>query len=302
MSMASPTWKARLDITKQLCETFQPGFIGVTRDEALFLFAQEKGVFMSTGTWDVNSLIEQARGKFEVGIAEFPLPARDDPDYGKLVFGPVYDPSGAGFPFGVTRFSKHPEVAQKFLQFLASKKGNAELNRIIGWIPNVIDEPLPAALKDFKSVDTGMYPCGEVTLGGQSLVEWTELFSKFQSDETYTRQQLAKDFQQDYINRGRDDWAEQQRDWRRGIEVTEHALASLRGNALLNDPGKPDAAAWVRYRSATSGRQVMPEVSFQRMQRIVTKGPDRPVGPYQYLPEALERARKTLAPGAGTQK
>src|SRR5207253_501975 len=130
MSFAAPPWKARLEVIKDVSQQFQPGFIGLQRDEALFLFAQQRGVFICTGTWDVNSLIEQAKDKFEVGISEFPTPSRDDPQYGKLVFGPVFDPARVAFPFGVTRFSKHADVAQSFLLYLASHKGNAELNNI----------------------------------------------------------------------------------------------------------------------------------------------------------------------------
>ena len=37
---------------------------------------------MTTGTWDARSLQEQAKGQFEVGIMDFPIPAADDPVYG----------------------------------------------------------------------------------------------------------------------------------------------------------------------------------------------------------------------------
>jgi raffinose/stachyose/melibiose transport system substrate-binding protein len=297
LSLTDPPWRARFDLTRRLIERFNPGFVGVGRDEALFLFAQQKAVFISTGIWDVGSLQAQAEGKFDVGIADFPRPAPTDPDYGRLAVGPLYDPAGAAFPFGIYRLAKHPDLAQDFLLYLASVRGNEELNRIIGWIPSVAGVPIPPALARFAPVDQGIYPAGNLTLGGNTVVAFNKTFSEFQANPDYSFDQFARDFLAVYTSRGRADWEEQQRDWRRGLLNNEKFLAGLRGEALLDAPSPAQVNTddrWIKYRAFTAIRQVLPEIDHRRQERLIRQGPDRPVAPYDYLPEAIENAKRRL--------
>ncbi|MCX7916083.1 MAG: extracellular solute-binding protein, partial [Verrucomicrobiae bacterium] len=57
-----PPFAARFEMIRQLTSHFQEGFTGLGRDEAVFLFAQQRAVFITTGTWDASSLVEQPRG------------------------------------------------------------------------------------------------------------------------------------------------------------------------------------------------------------------------------------------------
>ncbi|NCA82713.1 MAG: carbohydrate ABC transporter substrate-binding protein, partial [Opitutae bacterium] len=41
---------------REVTDFFQTGYTGLGRDEAVFLFAQQRAVFMTTGTWDARSL------------------------------------------------------------------------------------------------------------------------------------------------------------------------------------------------------------------------------------------------------
>ena len=77
-------YRARFKMIEELTRYFQSGYTGLTRDEAVFLFAQQKAVFMSTGTWDARSLQEQAKGQFEVGVMYYPYPEPTDPYYGPV--------------------------------------------------------------------------------------------------------------------------------------------------------------------------------------------------------------------------
>ena len=82
---------------REVTQYFQTGYTGLGRDEAVFLFAQQRAVFITTGTWDVGSLHEQARGVFNVGIMDFPVPSRDDPEFGQVAEGPVYERPSSSF-------------------------------------------------------------------------------------------------------------------------------------------------------------------------------------------------------------
>ena len=145
-----PSLDAWLTMIREVTDYFQTGYTGLGRDEAVFLFAQQRAVFMTTGTWDAGSLVEQAKGQFEIGIMDFPLPASDDPVYGGVVEGRIYESPGVGFQFGITRSSKNPDVARDFLLFLASQKGNEELNAEIGWIPSIKGTHIIPLLQAFE--------------------------------------------------------------------------------------------------------------------------------------------------------
>lgn len=298
VSFDTESVRARFDTLIELMRHFQTGFAGLTRDEAVFLFAQQRAVFMSTGTWDAGSLVDQAEGKFRVGAMNFPQPSPHDPVYGPLVFGPNFDPAGQGFPFGITRFSKHPEVARDFLLFLASKEGNTKLNKVIGWIPSVIDAPLPPLLAAFKPTDSGMYSALSLDLGGETVVKFQQLYAQMQTDPTYTYDRFAKAYRDFYVARGLLDWEEQRREWRRGVANNERFLAGLRAEALLHagdDAGDP---RWVRYRTLTAGRQLFPDIGNVEQRRMVRgEAPYEP--PYRYRPAALARIRADVKNGRG---
>ena len=309
LSFSDPAIVARYKLFQDVKEYFQPGFAALNRDDAVFRFAQQKAVFISTGTWDVMSLKQQAESKFEVGTMMYPQPAKDDPEFGKFVLGPIYDPAGQGFPFGLTRFSKHPDIARDFMLFLGSRRGNEKMNNIIGWIPTITGAKMPDALTGFKPVNQGMYAAFNPDLGGQTVVKYQQLNSQFMNQRPMvdakgekfyppgacTYEKFMQDFEPFYKEKGLADWQEAQRDWRRSIINNEKFLASIRGEALLNAPNDPANSLWVKYRSYTSRRQVLPGISHAEQETTVKKGPLRPVGPYEYLPEALANLRKEIA-------
>jgi ABC-type glycerol-3-phosphate transport system substrate-binding protein len=291
-----PAVAVKLQAFAKLIPYFQTGYTGLTRDEAIFPFAQSRAVFISTGTWDVGSLRDVAAGKFDVGIVGFPAITPSDREFGSLVAGPVYDPAGAGFPFGITRFSKHPAAAKRFLQYLASLKINQQLNHDIGWIPSVAGAKLPPELQKFAPVEQGIYSALNFEIGGNTSIAWAQCYSKFQSDPKYTYDDFVREFEVAYKKNGLADWQEQDRDWRRGIVNNEVFLAGLRGAALLTDVPQDDAA-WVKYRAFDANRQIMTELGHRKTAQIVAEGPIRPVGPYDFMPGVLEHARKNQADG-----
>ena len=78
ISFAHPAYKASFKMVREITQEFQSGWSGLTRDEALFNFAQGKAVFLATGTYEAEGIREQAAGKFDLGLMDFPLPAKSD--------------------------------------------------------------------------------------------------------------------------------------------------------------------------------------------------------------------------------
>jgi raffinose/stachyose/melibiose transport system substrate-binding protein len=294
LSFEHPAIRARYSLLREITDHFQLGFTGLTRDEAVFLFAQQKAVFMTTGTWDARSLLEQAEGTFEVGVMDFPIPTKDDPVYGEVIQGPSYERIGGGFPFAITRTSKHPDVAFDFLMFMAAQQNNEKLNEIIGWIPSVRDTEMPSFLQGFEPHLDGVYAnFRPESLGGETWVRWMQQYAKYQvRQQTYD--ELVANFQPFYIERGYMDFMEQQNDWRRTMHTTEQFLAGLRAQAMMSDTTNA-TPRWIRYRSILTDRQVTPEITHAYQLEIVEEGlpPDQPA-PYEYGPQVLEKVKQRL--------
>ena len=304
-----PALDAWLTMIREVTDYFQTGYTGLGRDEAVFLFAQQRAVFMTTGTWDAGSLMAQAEGQFEVGIMNFPLPAKDDPVYGGVVEGRIYESPGVGFQFGITRSSKHFDVALDFLMFLSSKGGNEKLNGIIGWIPAIKGTEIVPLLRAFEPNLEGVYGNINFALGGNTTITWGQQLDLYKVNQV-GKEKFAEDFTKYYLKHGLADFLEQQRDWRRGIQRNEQYLAGIRGRAILADeeaattadPAEREEAekeaesAWVRYRAITSSRQIWGELNHARQLQLINKDemPEDYVGPYEYSDKVKEKIRARL--------
>lgn len=300
LGLEFPAYAAKFKMLRELTDQFQTGFAGLTRDEAVFQFIQQDAVFMATGTWDARSLQEQADGQFTVGVMDFPLPSADDPDYGEFIEGPLFEQPYVGFAFAITHTSPHFEQALDFLRFMAGKEQNEKLNRIIGWIPSVKGTKIDPMLEAFEPQLEGVIRAFNPDLGGETWLNWMQLYSLFQVNQLSFEELVAR-YEPFYKEQGYKDFMDQQRDWRRGMHLQEESLAGLRALALLADEGDADSH-WVKYRSLTSLRQVTPEINRSRQMRLIEHGPettDR--GPYEYAPEVLERVRRQLESSASTE-
>jgi len=293
LGLRFPAYQAKFKMLRELTDQFQTGFSGLTRDEAVFQFIQQDAVFMATGTWDARSLQEQADGQFTVGVMDFPLPSQDDPDYGPFVEGPLFEQPYVGFAFAITHASKNFDQALDFLRFMASKKQNEKLNKIIGWIPSVKGTEIDPLLEAFAPKLEGVTKAFNPDLGGETWLNWMQLYSLYQVNQISFDDLVAR-YEPFYKENGFKDFMEQQRDWRRGMHLQEETLAGIRAQAMLADPASAESY-WVKYRSLTNLRQVTPEIARSRQLRLIELGPDnKELGPYDYAPEVLERIRANI--------
>ncbi len=292
--------EAKYQMVREIADFCQPGFTGLSRDEGVFLFAQKRAIFMTTGTWDAMSLQQQAKGNFTVGVMDFPMPTNDDPEYGDVVLGPRYENPGLGFNYGVTRTSKNPEVALDFLMFMASKENNEKLNKIIGWIPSVENTETDPLLKDFKPCFFGIYPNFNVWLGGETWIKWTQLASLYQVDPNFKFSRLADEFEPFYKTKGYDDFMEQMKDRKRAIPSNERFLTGFRSQAMLAPKDSDEARTfWIKYRTQTRDRQVFQEINVYNEIKYADDGPPftKDHGPYEYSKEVIEKVKERVKKG-----
>ena len=153
-SLDSPEVRAGFEMMRAVGGEMQSGFIQTERDEAARRFASGQALMINTGSWNAWSLRQQVT--FPVGAGPLPYPSVNDPDYGRFTLGA---PSETGIPatgrFGLTRNSKHPEVAKDFLRFLASRQANQLWTNVSGWPPAIIGTRVSAEIAPFLPVREG---------------------------------------------------------------------------------------------------------------------------------------------------
>jgi ABC-type glycerol-3-phosphate transport system substrate-binding protein len=303
LSLDNPALRKRLQMTHEVSSFFPQGYVGLKRDETVFMFVQQRAVFISAGTWEAAALRLQAEGQFELGVASFPRPAPDDPEYGQLMPGPLFESNTTlSPPFAVNRESRHPDVAVDFLLFLTSQKVNEEFNRITSWIPIIIGAETSEFMKQFEPQFKGIYSGVAAFLfaGPRTEIKWSQAYSSFQTrrregDPKEDADRVIAELRENYepALRGEDglaDFAEFQRNARRNTERTEHLAALLRGRALTL-PEANAGGAWLKYRALVRDQQTWPDVLIPLRDAIASGRRSFPIQ-YKYTDEALNRVRQ----------
>jgi raffinose/stachyose/melibiose transport system substrate-binding protein len=144
-ALDEPEIRAGLDLQRDVGRHMQPGFLQAGRDDAGFYFTQGMALMIPTGSWDLSSLVSQS--PFRVAVGRMPYPQPGDP-LAPFSRGPVTDGDmgGIGGLFGVTRASRHPDVARDFLLFMAGQPMNQLFAKLSKWSPAVVGvKPDPQA-------------------------------------------------------------------------------------------------------------------------------------------------------------
>lgn len=289
-----PPFEARYRMMRRLIEQFQTGFTGLGRDEAVFLFAQQRAVFITTGTWDAGSLEEQAKGQFELGIMDFPFPTKDDPEFGALVEGALYERPFTGFSFAITRTSKHPDVAMDFMRFISSQKNNEKLNRIIGWIPAIRGTSMSPLMSKFEPNLEGMYAAMSPFLGGETTIKWQQVNALFQIGQI-DYAEMINQYQPFYLERGGEELDEINRNRTRGLIRDEQFLAGYRARMRASE-GAERISREIKLRQLTNGRLVSRDLGLSVLTKKLKDGPaPDAVAPYEFSPAVIAKIRARLA-------
>ena len=288
-----PPFEARFRMLRHLTDQFQAGFAGLGRDEAVFLFAQQRAVFINTGTWDAMSLAEQAKGVFQLGIMDFPFPTPDDPEFGRIVEGQLYERPSACASFAITRTCKHPEVALDFLRFISSRANNEEMNRIIGWIPAIRGTHMSPFISAFEPHLEGVYSAMPSTLGGETIIKWQQLFALFQIGQI-DYAELIRQYKPFYLEKGAGELEEIFRNRSRGLVRDEQFLAGYRARVLAST-GLERTTRGINYRQLMFGRLVARDLGVALLMKRLEEGEaPQASAPYAFSPAVIEKVRARL--------
>jgi raffinose/stachyose/melibiose transport system substrate-binding protein len=296
VNFTNPAYRASFKMVEDITKELPSGWSGLGRDEALFNFAQQKAVFTSGGIYEAGGIQEQARGKFELGVADFPVPNSSDPDYGAIIQGPRYELPDGNMPMAVTRTSRHPDVAVDFLLFLTSRHQNEKFNKRLKWIPIVVGAEVDPFLKVFEPNLDGVLPAFDVTTGAESFIKWSQLYSLFQIHQL-SYDDMAAQFTRFWDTIGREDFREYLRNRRRAQLQDEQLAVGLRQKAL-SETAPQSQVDWMKYRNIVFTRQMEGDKTLI-IQGLVFTHPEalKKQTFYRYTNKALDNIRKSVDAG-----
>lgn len=154
----TPGVRRGLEITREVARFFQPGFLQMNREDAMFYFLQDRALMLVTGSYDATSLRTMAT--FEIGAERIPAPSPEHPRYGEGMLGvPVERIIGGQASFGLSEASTMRDESLDFIRFLTSHQGASLLARRSGWIPAIREVAIPPELEPFRPYEGG-YPNG----------------------------------------------------------------------------------------------------------------------------------------------
>ena len=133
-------------MVRDIGKYFSEGFTTTDSEQTKFLFFTGNVGFFPDGTWAAWTMINNS--PFRVAITRVPS-AYGYGELAKYFKGRTYESGlGASGKIGITRASKHPELALEFLQFLTSWKMNQKtMMDFCKWPPVVINSEYKGVLE-----------------------------------------------------------------------------------------------------------------------------------------------------------
>ncbi len=232
---------------------FQLGFMQAQRDDTLLLFTQAKAAMMATGSWEAGSAHKLAEGQFEIIVFDFPVSAPDG-RYGDILSQQISE-SGqrAGFPLGLTKFSRRPELAIDFMQFLTCRPINERLNKRFKWFPAIRGAGIVKELQQFRPRTRGVWSYAvKLPVGPRTQLAYEQAYESYVGDETVSDQGLDRhyrNFMETFRDKYRSGAPEDFYDiWKAEYDAAvqmENGLAQARAKTMqltvdMNDPPGQD--------------------------------------------------------------
>lgn len=153
-----PEIRAALKITRVIVQQMQPGAFQSKQEDALFSFLQGKSLFLPGSVSEYSSVVSQAA--FRVSVFRFPLPDKNNAEYGGNSLGKLTEASNGGaVVFGLNRESEHLETALDFLRYLTSRPGSEAFATASGWLSPIRGIQPRESMRPFLPVMEG-YPRG----------------------------------------------------------------------------------------------------------------------------------------------
>ncbi len=170
---------AAVDLIRDVGRNFSKGFTATDLEQTKFLFFTGNVGFFPEGTWNAWSMVKNS--PFEVEVINIPVIGPNNRYY-KNFTGQISEMGvGVGGKFGITKASKHFDLALDFLHFLTSYKINQlTMMDYCKWPPAVIKAEYKGLLKKFKPIKgDAMRPVNPpFSLGKKSRTKMLEILER----------------------------------------------------------------------------------------------------------------------------
>jgi raffinose/stachyose/melibiose transport system substrate-binding protein len=230
-----PRFKAAFELLRELASQFQQGFPSALPSQARFLFLQEKAVMIKGDVRDAR--IFQENANFEVGVFDFPLPSRGHPKYGQYIEGPIAESPIGRFHFGVTKISKHREIAIDFLRFITSRKNNEYFNKKLVWYPVINGCKPHEFLTEFKPHPEGVYRYPLLWQGGGVKLWWDQNYPRYLTGEI-SFEGFMEQYEKVWVDVGIRDFVRRDALYDKMTRQGEYSLAVARSKLLFEEAGE----------------------------------------------------------------
>ncbi|MCU0792055.1 MAG: extracellular solute-binding protein [Opitutaceae bacterium] len=155
-SLRSPAAFRTLEYWAEVAALAAPGYHQLPREEAMFNFVTGNAVLFYGGSWDYAGVTQESR--FPVGVTTFPLPVPGEGRWGEFSLGPVSEAEGGMEAiFGISRDSRHPELALDFLRFFTSHRAASKFTEISRRLSAIIEVPAPPELAAMQPQSGGAH-------------------------------------------------------------------------------------------------------------------------------------------------
>ncbi|MEZ5277979.1 MAG: hypothetical protein R3F07_16475 [Opitutaceae bacterium] len=132
----TPEVFAAYSLMREFSRIMPTGFLQLGKEDGVFQFVQGHSILLAGGLMDVSYLREIA--PFKLGEEALPAPARDHPEFGEFVLGPVNEiGTETTLTLGVVE-GPRAAIATDFLKFLTSRQSQELLARKTGWVTAVV--------------------------------------------------------------------------------------------------------------------------------------------------------------------
>ena len=156
-SLQDPAICSAARLMQEASRLLTPGFEQIENDQTIFRFAQGRAALYLGYSLMATSIFEQC--PFRIGIMRNPLPDPNDPNYGEHMIARSAETSMNSYgAFGITRTSRHPELALDFMRFLTSRASCVTFTSVSQNLPTLVGVEPPESMRGFSSDTTGYPP------------------------------------------------------------------------------------------------------------------------------------------------
>jgi len=231
--------RAAFELLRELASHFQPSFMSDQDEQRRMLFVQGRAAMVVGSTRDLG--VYEQLCDFDVGVFDFPPVSPSDPRYGRYYVGPVQEWGMTTFTFGLTRNSRHADLALDFMRFCTARTQNERFCAQLRWYPAIdgarVTDPNLQVFKPHTQGVTG-YP---QLRGSPSTRLYFEQYYPAYLDGQVSFDELMDGLADKWLNEFPQEVQRMIQAWIRNEQQTEFNVSRAKARMLFREAGPLEA-------------------------------------------------------------